>query len=329
MEIISLFLLVLIALEATYLTVMKIRQRTLKVSRGALLLDTSAIMDGRIVEVAKTGIITAEMIIPRSVLNEMQLLADKADSEKRARARQGLENVRTLEKIDEIAVTIVQDGHVGSGGVDERLLDLAQKYGANIATVDYNLNKVAKTLGIVIVNVNELAQSLRFQHLPGEKISLNLIQEGAQREQAVGYLDDGTMIVVEDAKNLIGQTIEVEITRSLQTEAGRMMFAKKIEKSYTRDTKNSKALKNLTKSSANSAAKLFNTKKPSTIKSSPAFHSDQITGANFLNKITKKSAETPVTKPDKKTSAKKSVRRKSRETSKTAEDAMVALANKK
>ena len=253
MEIVLLIVLSVVLLETTFLAAAKLRQRTLKVARGSLLLDTSALMDGRIVAVAKSGIVTAELIVPRSVLNELQLLADKADSEKRARARQGLENVRDLQKLDNVSVTVVQDGHVGSGGVDERLLELAQKYGASIATVDYNLNKLAQTLDVAVVNVNELAQMLRAQHLPGETVELQLIQPGANREQAVGYLDDGTMVVVEDAKNLIGQKLRVEIVRSLQTEAGRMMFAKKV-------------------SAGGSARNLA----ASRVKAAPAFHSDQL-----------------------------------------------------
>lgn len=227
MEIVILVITIIIVVETTFLTIMKLKQRTLKVARGSLLLDTSAIIDGRIVDVAKTGVITAELIVPRSVINELQLLADKADHDKRSRARAGLENVRELQRMETVAVTIVNDGRVGSGGVDERLLELAKNYDASIATTDYNLNKVAKVVGITVVNVNELAQMLRVQHLPGEAVEIQLIQPGANREQAVGYLDDGTMVVVEDAKHLIGQRLRVEIVRSLQTEAGRMMFAQK------------------------------------------------------------------------------------------------------
>lgn len=227
MEILTIIILLIIATETTFLAYMKLKQRTLKVARGSILLDTSAIMDGRIVDVAKTGIITAELIVPRSVINELQLLADKADHDKRTRARKGLENVRELQKMDSVTVTVINDGRVGAGGVDERLLELAKNYDASIATTDYNLNKVAKVVGITVVNVNELAQILRQQRLPGENVEIQLIQAGANRDQAVGYLDDGTMVVVEDARNQIGQKMRVEIVRSLQTEAGRMMFAKK------------------------------------------------------------------------------------------------------
>ena len=207
-------LVVAIFIETTLLMVLKLRQRNPKVARGSILLDTSSI--------------TAEIIIPRSVVRELQLLADKADHDKRLRARKGLDNIRVLQRMDAVSVAIVNDGLVDSGGVDERLLELAQKYDASIATTDYNLNKVAKVINLTVINVNELSQMLRAQLLPGERIEVELIQPGANRDQAVGYLEDGTMVVVEDAKAQIGHRLTVEIVRSLQTEAGRMMFAKKV-----------------------------------------------------------------------------------------------------
>ena len=232
--IVLLAILLVVLGECTYLMIMKIRQRTFKMARGSLLLDTSALMDGRIIDVAKSGVITAEIIIPRSVISEMQLLADKADNEKRARARVGLENVQTLQKMTGLTVTIVNDGELPDGGVDRRLLDLATKYDASIATTDYNLNKVAKVSDITVVNVNELAQMLRAQLIPGERIEVSIIQSGQNRNQGVGYLEDGTMVVVENANRDVGTKQKVEIIRSLQTEAGRMMFAKKLRDSSGR-----------------------------------------------------------------------------------------------
>ena len=228
MQLFATALVVAIFIETTLLMVLKLRQRNPKVARGSILLDTSSIMDGRIVDVARSGVITAEIIIPRSVVRELQLLADKADHDKRLRARKGLDNIRVLQRMDAVSVAIVNDGLVDSGGVDERLLELAQKYDASIATTDYNLNKVAKVINLTVINVNELSQMLRAQLLPGERIEVELIQPGANRDQAVGYLEDGTMVVVEDAKAQIGHRLTVEIVRSLQTEAGRMMFAKKV-----------------------------------------------------------------------------------------------------
>ena len=264
----------IVLIEATYLTVMKLRQRQLKVARGSMLLDSCALMDGRIVDLAKTGIITAEIIVPRSVVVEMQLLADKADHEKRVRARKGLENVRVLKAMDSVSVAIVNDGRVGHGGVDERLLDLAKNYDASIATTDFNLNRVAKVMDVPVINVNEIAQVMRAQYLPGDRVEIELIQQGANRDQAVGYLNDGTMVVVEDCKNLIGQKVKVEIIRSLQTEAGRMMFAKKVETKSSKGTghtnaKTAKAVKTIRASRKDKTAS-------AKIKSAPAFHSDQL-----------------------------------------------------
>ena len=287
-------------IETSYLTIMKLRQRSLKVARGSILLDTSSIMDGRIIDVARSGIITAELIIPRSVVRELQLLADKADHDKRVRARKGLDNIRELQKIDSVSVVIVNDGQAANG-VDEQLLELAQKYDAAIATTDYNLNKVARVINVSVINVNELAQMLRAKFLPGETVEIELIQAGANREQAVGYLEDGTMVVVEDAKNLIGQTVKVEIVRSLQTEAGRMMFAKKVHVDNNRQNKtaNNHAGGNNGKVSNNSArarkGKVSSTtsrvrEKLTTtsgkIKAAPAFHSDQLNQLKRSNTTT-------------------------------------------
>ena len=300
METLLIIVVLVTFIETSYLTIMKLRQRSLKVARGSILLDTSSIMDGRIIDVARSGIITAELIIPRSVVRELQLLADKADHDKRVRARKGLDNIRELQKIDSVSVVIVNDGQAANG-VDEQLLELAQKYDAAIATTDYNLNKVARVINVSVINVNELAQMLRAKFLPGETVEIELIQAGANREQAVGYLEDGTMVVVEDAKNLIGQTVKVEIVRSLQTEAGRMMFAKKVHVDNNRQNKtaNNHAGGNNGKVSNNSArarkGKVSSTtsrvrEKLTTtsgkIKAAPAFHSDQLNQLKRSNTTT-------------------------------------------
>lgn len=219
---------ILTLIETSYLTVKKAREKRLKVARGSMLLDSSALMDGRIVDVAKSGLITAEIIIPKTVLEEMQLLADKANNRKRSRARLGLDNIKRLQKVSFIDVSVVDDGEIEAGGVDARLVNLANKYGASIATTDFNLNKVAKAQDIIVINVNELSQILRVQVLPGEKMEIKIVQAGQGRGQGVGYLDDGTMVVVDKTAKNIGQKVKIEIERSLQTEAGRMVFAKKI-----------------------------------------------------------------------------------------------------
>lgn len=219
-------LLVLLA-EVTYLVAKLPRQAGGK--KRLIFIDTSVLIDGRIVAVVKSGFIGDTLAIPRSVIGELQFLADNADPDKRARARHGLDIVRELQNIESADVQIFQDGSKAAEGVDERLLTLAKKHGGAICTIDYNLNKVAVVEGITVCNVNELAKDLRMAYLPGEKIMLELVQKGQDGHQAVGYLPDGTMVVVEQASSQIGQTIEVEFIRSLQTAAGKMMFAKKTE----------------------------------------------------------------------------------------------------
>jgi len=193
------------------------------------LVDTSVLIDGRIVAVAKSGFIGGLLVIPRSVIGELQFLADNADHEKRSRARHGLDVVTELQNIPQVEVEILQDGSKAEEGVDERLLKLAKKSGAAICTIDYNLNKVAVVEGLAVVNVNELAQSLRMAYLPGERIRLELVQKGQDQHQGVGYLSDGTMVVVEHASKYIGKAVDIEFIRSLQTAAGKMMFARLVE----------------------------------------------------------------------------------------------------
>lgn len=217
-----------IALEVSYLVVKLPKTTSARRQSRQILLDTSVLIDGRIIAIAKSGFISDTLVIPRSVVGELQFLADAADHDKRARARFGLDIVAELQAMPGVTVEILQDGSKADEGVDERLLSLAKKLGATICTLDYNLNKVALVEEIAILNVNELAQSLRMAYLPGEKLMLELVQKGQDAHQAVGYLPDGTMVVVEHASRSMGQTIEVEIIRSLQTAAGRMMFAKQL-----------------------------------------------------------------------------------------------------
>ncbi len=213
--------------EVTYLLA-KLPKTSIKSKSRAILVDTSVIMDGRITGLAATGFIGGTLVIPRSVIGELQFLADNADADKRARARNGLDVVSELQRMDAIEVEILQDGSKAEEGVDERLLTLAKRHNALICTLDYNLNKVAVVEGIQVLNINELAQSLRMSHLPGEHMVIELQQKGQDSHQGVGYLPDGTMVVVEQSSSLIGQAVEVEVTRSLQTAAGKMMFAKRL-----------------------------------------------------------------------------------------------------
>lgn len=218
-------LLIILILEASFL-VYKSAPRIPNKLKGGLFLDTSALMDGRIVTAAQTGFVPYHLVVPRSVVNELQLLADQADPEKRSRARRGLDAIAELQGMSHIRVEVVDDGKTGSGGVDERLIDLARSNNGSICTIDFNLNKAATALGVRVLNINELAGSLRMAFLPGETISLALTQKGQSGNQAVGYLADGTMVVVDKAGTMLGKTVEIEFIRSLQTAAGRMMFAK-------------------------------------------------------------------------------------------------------
>lgn len=211
--------------------VIRLPRTAIKTKQRGILVDTSVLMDGRITSLAATGFIGGALVIPRSVVGELQLLADGSDSDKRARARRGLDIVSELQQAAGVEVEILQDGARADEGVDNRLITLAKRHNAAICTLDYNLNKVAVVEGIQVLNINELAQSLRMSHLPGEHIVVELTSKGQDSHQAVGHLADGTMIVVEQASSRIGQSVDVEVIRSLQTAAGRMMFARLLDKS--------------------------------------------------------------------------------------------------
>jgi uncharacterized protein YacL len=227
MELLIIILLLVIAAEVTYLVVSNNKKQINKKAGRPIFVDTSVLIDGRIIAIAKNGFIGSDtLFIPRSVIGELQYLADSGDTEKRSRARHGLDIVSELQAMPDVKVEIFQDGSKAEGGVDERLLKLAKQYRGVVCTIDYNLNKVAQTQGIIVLNVNDLAMSLRMAYLPGEKILLELTQKGQDNHQAVGHLPDGTMVVVEHANKLVGKTVEIEFIRSLQTAAGKMMFAK-------------------------------------------------------------------------------------------------------
>src|SRR5690606_16740139 len=197
-----------------------------KTALAPVFVDTSVLIDGRIIAVAESGFLTRPLYIPRSVVGELQFLADNADSEKRTRARHGLDIINQLQSIPTIKTVIFPDGVKADEGVDNRLLSLAKKHSGALCTIDYNLNKVAVVEGIEVLNVNELAKSLRMAYLPGERARIELTQKGNDQHQAVGHLEDGTMVVVEHASKYIGTFAEVEFIRSLQTAAGKMMVAK-------------------------------------------------------------------------------------------------------
>lgn len=190
-----------------------------------LILDTCALIDGRIIDIAKAGFVQTNLIIPEFIIAELQYLADQGDSQKRERARFGLDVVRELQDMSRMTVSIAREQFKNIREVDNKLIALAKQIGGMLYTTDFNLNKVAQIEGVKVLNVNELAQALRPPRLPGEQVEIKITQVGQDKTQGVGYLDDGTMVVVEKAGQRIGQRVSVEFSRMLQTQAGKMMFA--------------------------------------------------------------------------------------------------------
>jgi len=195
------------------------------VGNGYVLLDTSVIIDGRIADISETGFIERTMVVPRFVLAELQHIADSADTLRRNRGRRGLEVLNRLQKNPHVSVQISDADVEGLTEVDSKLIALAKELPAAVMTNDYNLNRVAELQGVRVLNINELANAVKTVVLPGELLEVDVIQEGKELGQGVGYLDDGTMVVVEDGRKFIGKTVTVVVTRVLQTVAGRMIFA--------------------------------------------------------------------------------------------------------
>jgi uncharacterized protein YacL len=200
-----------------------------KSTDDVLLLDTSVIIDGRIADISQTGFIRNTLLIPNFVLNELQYIADSPDSLRRNRGRRGLEVLERLQKESLVPVQITDLDVEGVKGVDDKLVMLAKQLGCPIITNDFNLNSVAKLQGVVVLNINELSNAVKTVILPGETVSVKIIQEGKERDQGVAYLDDGTMIVVENGKHYLNRNMDVVVTRVIQTSAGRMIFAKREE----------------------------------------------------------------------------------------------------
>jgi len=227
MEILIIITLLVIAAETTYLVYSQNRKISYsKRQQTPIFVDTSVLIDGRIMAVAQSGFITSKLYIPRSVVGELQFLADNGDTDKRSRARHGLDVVNELQELSTVKAEVFSDSTTAEEGVDNRLLKLAKEYNGAICTIDFNLNKVAQVEGIPVLNVNDLAKTLRMAYLPGEKMMLELTQKGNDSHQAVGHLTDGTMVVVEHASSSVGKKVEIEFIRSLQTAAGKMMFAR-------------------------------------------------------------------------------------------------------
>ena len=191
-----------------------------------VILDTSVVIDGRIADICQTHFIEGHLIVPRFVLKELQQIADSQDPIKRNRGRRGLDVLGRIQKIQHIDVRISEEDFPDTKEVDAKLVRLAKLVGGKILTNDFNLNKIAELQGVQVLNINELANALKPVVLPGEVMEARVIKEGKEYNQGVAYLDDGTMVVVEQARHLIGQTVRVMVTSVLQTAAGRMIFAK-------------------------------------------------------------------------------------------------------
>ncbi|GAB4447454.1 MAG: PIN/TRAM domain-containing protein [Anaerolineae bacterium] len=191
-----------------------------------VLMDTSVIIDGRIADIARLGFVGGTLVVPRFILAELQHIADSSDALRRNRGRRGLEILNRMQQDSSSPVLIVDDDIEGVREADDKLVLLAKQYRAPIMTNDYNLNRVAELQGITVLNINELANAVKAVFLPGEEMTIRVLQEGKEVNQGVGYLDDGTMVVIEEGKRYIDRTIEVVVTKHIQTPAGRMIFAR-------------------------------------------------------------------------------------------------------
>ena len=210
--------------------------KTVPQSGNSKILDTSVIIDGRIAAITETGFIEGALIIPQFVLNELQHIADSSDSIKRTRGKRGLEVLHHIQKQANVDVRIVDRDYPAVKEVDSKLIELAKEVRGKIITNDSNLNKVAELQGIEVLNINELANAIKPVVLPGEEINVKILKEGKEMGQGVAYLDDGTMIVVDNGRKQMGKTIDVIVTSVLQTPAGRMIFAR-LKEEANRETK--------------------------------------------------------------------------------------------
>jgi len=203
-----------------------VRFKRQDLKEGVVLLDSSAIIDGRIADIFKTGFLGGRLVVPRFVLHELQRLADSSDDIKRGRGRRGLELLKNMQKDAAADVRIHEDDLIGPEPVDLKLVKLAKLMDARICTTDFNLSRMAALQGIEMLNINDLVNAAKPMVFTGEEIEVRLVKDGKEPNQAVGYMEDGTMVVVSNGKHAIGQTVKVSVTSALQTQAGRMIFAK-------------------------------------------------------------------------------------------------------
>ena len=194
--------------------------------RAYKILDTSVIIDGRIADICETGFLDGILIIPHFVLRELQQVADSADSLKRNRGRRGLDILQRIQKMAGLTVQFVENDYPAVREVDMKLIELAKEMDAKIVTNDFNLNKVAQLRGVEVLNINELANALKPVYLPGEIMQVFILKEGKEFNQGIAYLDDGTMVVVDNARKMIGRTVDSSVTSVLQTTAGKMIFGR-------------------------------------------------------------------------------------------------------
>ena len=200
------------------------------------ILDTSVIIDGRIADIAETGFLEGVLVIPQFVLHELQMVADSQDSMKRTRGRRGLDVLQRIQKMTQVNVQIAEEDFPQVREVDMKLIELAKLYNCKIVTNDFNLNKVAQVRGVEVLNINELTNSLKPVVLPGELMRVFILKEGKEYNQGVAYLDDGTMVVVDNARRMISKTVDISVTSVLQTTAGKMIFGKFDERNQTAAT---------------------------------------------------------------------------------------------
>lgn len=203
-----------------------VRFKRQELKEGVILVDTSAIIDGRVADIFKTGFLDGRLVVPRFVLHELQRLADSDDDTKRQRGRRGLELLKNMQKDTAADVRIHEDDLVGPESVDLKLVRLAKIMDARICTTDFNLSRMASLQGIEMLNIHDLINAAKPMVFAGEEIEVRLLKEGKESNQAVGYLEDGTMVVVSDGRRALGQSVKVHVTSALQTQAGRMIFAK-------------------------------------------------------------------------------------------------------
>jgi len=212
--------------EEFHLVIPYVRFKRQELREDVAVVDTSSIIDGRITDIVKCGFLEARLVVPRFVLKELQTLADSTDHLKRQRGKRGIEILHNLKKEPNVEVEITEDDFEGIKEVDAKVVMLAKSMDGRILTTDYNLNRIAQLEGVTVLNVNDLSNALKPILMPGEQMNLKLIKEGKEANQAVGYLDDGTMVIVENARWLIGKKVNIEVTSVLQSPSGRIIFTK-------------------------------------------------------------------------------------------------------